>query len=164
VTQGRRISVRRAGLEDLPTIVELRLALLREYGDHPVYGRLRPDATERARELYRVQLSSPFEVIFIAELGGDVAGLLRCVDTPSSPLLYPDRYCYMSSVYVRPAHRRTGVLRAMMSRAESWCIERGLHEIRLHNSSTSAVAESAWHALGFEIVEHVRRLTLAGID
>src|SRR5256885_804334 len=42
------VSVRRATLADLPTIVELRLALLRENGDHPVYGQLRTDARERA--------------------------------------------------------------------------------------------------------------------
>ena len=152
-----RLSVRAADLDDLASVVELRLALLREYSDHPLYGRLRPDARTRALELYRGQLTAHNEQIFVAELDGDVVGVLRCVDTLSSPLLYPERYCYVSSVYVRPAVRRRGVLRALLAAAEDWCEERGIDEMRLHNATSSPVAERTWSSLGFEVVEHVRR-------
>ena len=152
-----RLSVRRADLDDLASVVELRLALLREYSDNPMYGRLRPDAMPRAYELYRNQLTAHNEQIFVAELEGEVVGVLRCVDTPSSPLLYPERYCYVSSVYVRPPSRRRGVLRALLAAAEDWCEERGIDEMRLHNATSSVVAEQTWSALGFEVVEHVRR-------
>jgi GNAT superfamily N-acetyltransferase len=158
VTQ--KISVRRAKVDDLATVVELRLALLREYGDHPLYGNLRPDAQERAFELYRTQLASPHETIFVAEIEHDIVGLMRCVDMPSSPLLFPERYCYVSSVYVRPAARRKGVLRALLAAADEWCEREGIEEMRLHNAATAAVAEHAWSALGFELVEHVRRRPL----
>jgi len=63
-----RVTVRPARLSDLETIVELRLALLREYGDHPLYRRLRPDAEARAHDLYRAQLAaSPTETMLLAE-------------------------------------------------------------------------------------------------
>lgn len=152
-----RLSIRPAGLDDLPSVVELRLALLREYADHPLYGRLRPDARARAYELYRGQLAAHNEQIFVAELDREVIGILRCVDTLSSPLLYPERYCYVSSVYVRPRARRAGVLRALLAAAEDWCEQRGIDEMRLHNATSSSVAERTWTALGFEVVEHVRR-------
>ena len=152
-----RLSVRPAELDDLASVVELRLALLREYSDHPLYGRLRPDARARAYELYRGQLTAPNEQIFVAEIGGEVIGVLRCVDMLSSPLLYPERYCYVSSVYVRPASRRKGILRALLTAAENWCEERGIDEMRLHNATSSTVAERTWTSLGFEVVEHVRR-------
>lgn len=153
----RSLAVREARVDDLETIVELRLALLREYHDHPVYAGLRADAPDRARALFYTQLTSPYETMFLAERSGRIVGILRCVDTPASPLLMPERYCYVSSVYVRPAERRAGVLRALLAAAERWCDERGLTEMRLHNSSTSTAASRAWGALGFEVVEHVRR-------
>jgi GNAT superfamily N-acetyltransferase len=156
----REISVRRAQLDDLSSIVELRLALLREYSDHPLYGNLQPDVEDRAHALYRAQLTSSHDTIFVAEIGRRVVGVLRCVDTPSSPLFFPERYCYVSSVYVRPAERRKGVLRALLAAADRWCEEHGIDEMRLHNSATAAVAEQAWSALGFEVVEHVRRRPL----
>jgi len=44
------IVVRQAQAIDLDAVLELRLALLREHPDHPIYGRLRPDIDQRARE------------------------------------------------------------------------------------------------------------------
>lgn len=154
------LAVRRASLVDLPTIVDLRLALLRENADHPVYGRLRADARDRAFDIFGGQLRSPHEVMFLAEIHGDVVGILRCVESLNSPLLDPERYCYVSSVYVRPGSRRTGVLKALLRRAEQWCLERGLTEMRLHNVPGGS-ASAAWTAQGFTVIEEVRRRSLA---
>lgn len=159
---GGAITVRRASLADLPIIVDLRVALLRENADHPVYGQLRADARERAFEVFGAQLRSAHEVIFLAESGGAVVGILRCVETLNSPLLHPDRYCYVSSVYVRPASRRAGVLRALLERADEWCAERGLTEMRLHNVPGGS-AGAAWSAAGFAVIEEVRRKELTGV-
>ena len=151
-----QISVRQAGPDDLATVVTLRLSLLREHGGHPIYGRLRADAAQRARELFAAQLDSPSEVMFLAERGGQVVGILRVVESTGSPLLHPSRYGYVSSVFVTPTARRVGVLRALLDRAVAWCDDRGLDEMRLHSVAGDRVSEAAWNALGFEIVEYVR--------
>jgi ribosomal protein S18 acetylase RimI-like enzyme len=150
------VVVREATIADLDTVVELRLALLREHGTNFIYKRLRPDAAERARKLFGSQLASGHEVTYLAERGGQVVGILRCVESIGSPLLYPDRYAYVSSVYVDPAARRGGVLKALLDRAVQWCAERGLGEIRLHSTADGESANAAWSALGFEVVEHLR--------
>jgi GNAT superfamily N-acetyltransferase len=154
--------VRVATLDDLPAVLELRLALLREYRDSPLYGRLRPDARRRAERLYAAQLVSPSEVIFLAELDGGVVGVLRCMLAAGSPLLLPERYGYVSSAYVRPAARRRGVLRALLAAAERWCLERGVDELRLHNAAENAVANATWEAFGFQAVEVLRARPLRG--
>ena len=154
------LAVRPARLDDLDQIVALRVALLREYRDHPLYTNLREDVHDRARELYFSQLTAPDETILLAERAGRVVGLLRCVDTPGSPLLMPERYCYVSSVYVVPAERRRGVLRALLAAAERWCEQRGLAEMRLHNAASARTAAAVWSAFGFEVVEEVRRRRL----
>jgi GNAT superfamily N-acetyltransferase len=150
------IRVREAVPRDLDAVVALRLALLREHPDHPVYGRLRTDVTARARELFAAQLRSTMEAIFLAESAGEVVGILRCVESIGSPLLEPARYAYVSSVYVRPELRRRGVLRALLRAAERWSRARGLDQMRLHNVAGSAMAEAAWSSLGFAVVEQVR--------
>jgi GNAT superfamily N-acetyltransferase len=150
------ITVRQAGPDDLATVVALRLSLLREHGGHPIYGRMRGDAAHRARDLFAAQLDSSSEVMFLAERGGQVVGILRCVESAGSPLLHPARYAYVSSVFVTPAARRAGVLRALLGRALAWCEDRGLDEMRLHSVAGDAVSEAAWDALGFEVVEYVR--------
>ncbi len=136
-------------------MLALRLALLREARDHPIYGRLRSDAEQRGRRLFRLQLESPKEVTLLAERVGKPVGILRCVESEGSPLLEPAWYAYVSSVYVVPEARRLGVLRSLLRHASEWCSRRGLDEMRLH-SVTGADANAAWDALGFHVVEQMR--------
>ena len=150
------VRVRRATSDDLSSVLALRLALLREYDGHPIYGRLRRDAETRARPLFEQQIQAVDQAIFLAEREGEAVGIVRCADVRGSPLLLPDRYCYVTSVYVRPAHRRQGVLSALMKVAEDWALGRGLTEMRLHNSTLNAMARSTWDQLGFEVNEEVR--------
>lgn len=157
---GAGIRVRAATIRDLNAVILLRLALLREHPTHPIYGRLREDVDRRARDLFATQLRSTMETIFLAELLGEIVGILRCVESTGSPLLDPARYAYLSSVYVRPDARRRGALRALLGAAERWSRARGLDQMRLHNVAGSASAEGAWSALGFDIVEQVRVRTL----
>ena len=82
--RGTGIRVRQAVGRDLGAVMELRLALLREHPDHPIYGRLRSDVSARAHELFSAQLRSATESIFLAERDGDVVGILRCVESMGS--------------------------------------------------------------------------------
>lgn len=149
-------TVRQATPADIDAVVALRMALLREYPEHRIYGRLRHNAEQIARPIFAAQLESGNEAMFLAEIGERPIGLLRVVEAAASPFLVPDRYCYVSSVYVKPAHRRQGVLRALLARAQTWCHQRDLGEMRLHSVGTREVATAAWDALGFEVVEQVR--------
>ena len=137
-------------------MVALRLALLDEHRDNPVYQRQRADAPARARRLFAAQLDSAHETTFLAEYRGAAVGILRCVSSQGSPLLEPPGYCYISSVYVAPDARRTGVLRALFDRAVQWSRERGFTEMRLHSVAGHNVSNAAWDAMGFEIVEYLR--------
>ena len=150
------LRVRQATMADLAIVVELRLALLREHSQNPIYRRLRPDAPARASRLFAAQLRCASEVIFLAEHDGATVGILRCVASAGLPLLFPARHGYISSVYVVPAARRHGVLRALFTDAIAWCRERGLREARLHNAVENETANSVWEALGFQVVEHLR--------
>ncbi|HKP14896.1 MAG TPA: GNAT family N-acetyltransferase [Gemmatimonadaceae bacterium] len=155
--------VRSATPRDLDAVVALRIALLREHPDHPIYGRLRPEIDRRARDLFSAQLRARTETILLAEIAGEVVGIIRCVESIGSPLLEPARYAYVSSAYVRPDMRRRGVLRALMTEVERWSRARGLDQMRLHNVAGSEAAERAWDALGFAIVEQVRTRTISPI-
>jgi ribosomal protein S18 acetylase RimI-like enzyme len=164
------LTIRVATEKDLDVVVRLRLALLREHAGNPVYGRLRPDAPERARRLFGAQLASAREVTFLAERaagpapvgagrgvpGERVVGILRCIESAGSPLLEPERYAYVASVYVVPAARRAGVLRALLDAAVAWSERQGLDELRLHSAADNVAGNGAWQALGFVVAEHLR--------
>lgn len=152
------LTVRAAELSDLDTVVALRLALLREHQSNPLFERLHPDAESRARELYRAHLSSPEQIILLAERGGVAVGILRCVHAASSPLLLPESYAYLSSAYVVPEERRSGILKALFETGVRWCRSRGLSEARLYVSMEDSAARAVWSSLGFAPVEELRVL------
>lgn len=154
--RSQAITIRTATQSDLADVVTLRLALLREYRSNPLYRRLRRDARERAERLFATQLASRHEVIFLAHQGGAAVGILRCLHATGSPLLLPAEYGYISSVYVVPELRRTGVLRQLFDEAVRWCRARGIRELRLHNAADNPTANATWDALGFEVVEVLR--------
>ncbi len=157
-----RPTVRAATIDDLETVVALRIALLRTHSHNAVYGRMRTDAIARARPLFADQLRSTHEVTLLAERDGDASGILRCIESAGSPLLLPARYAYVSSVYVVPDERRGGILRLLLDHAVRWSRERGLDEIRLHSASDNPLSNSTWDALGFEVVEHLRVRSISG--
>lgn len=150
------VNVRAATGADLDTVVALRLALLREHRSNPLFERLHPDAPARAREVYRGHVESPDQIVLLAERDGEAVGILRCVHAVSSPLLLPESYCYMSSAYVTPGERRSGILKALFDEGVRWCRGRGLSEVRLYVSVEDDVARAAWSALGFSAAEELR--------
>lgn len=156
------VVIRTATFGDLDAVVELRLALLHEHRANPIYGRLRPDAPARARRLFAQQIESTHEIILLAVRGDEAVGILRCVHSGGAPLLLPNAYGYLASVYVRPDARRAGVLHLLLEAAEEWCRSRGLTELRLHNAADSDTSNAVWDALGFDVVEHLRIRPLQG--
>lgn len=160
----RNVSIRAALPDDLETVLAFRLALLREHAANRMYGRLRTDAPERARKLFAAQLASTVEVTFLAEATAPGArrsarrpvGILRCIESRSSPLLDPPTYGYVASVYVVPEARRSGIASQLLDAAAAWCDARGLDEMRLHTASDNDAGNAAWGSLGFEVVEHLR--------
>jgi len=152
--------VREAGAADLEVVVALRLQLLAEEARSPLFARPRHDVAEQALQLTQAQLASRTDVIFLATDADLAIGLLRCSVSRGARLVRPTRYGFITSAYVHPAHRRRGILRAMMAEAEAWCRARGLHEVRLHCTVENAEGNASWEALGYRPAEVVRRRSL----
>lgn len=148
-----RIRVRRALLGDLRAIAALRLALLREERDNPLFARPHPDAPRLALQLTRSQLATPGQAFFVATRGGKVVGVLRCRAVRRTPLVADVRQGVVTTVYVAPSARRQGVLRALVLAAERWCRRERLTGMRLQCAITNAGARQAWEALGFQPAE-----------
>jgi ribosomal protein S18 acetylase RimI-like enzyme len=154
------IVVRRATLDDLSPVVALRLALLREEERNPFFARPHPDAGDRALQLTRAELTTPGEVFLVAIRGASIVGMLRCRSARRMPLVAEARQAVVTTVYVVPEQRRSGVLRALLGGADRWCRRQGLTGMRLQCALTNDVGRKAWESLGFEPAEtlYLRRI------
>lgn len=152
--------VRAADAADLETVVDLRLQLLAEEARSPLFARPVPDVHAHARALSERQLASRTDVIFLATEREVALGMLRVAISRPPRLVHPRRYGFMTSAYVVPAHRRRGVLRALVLAGEAWCRTRGLREVRLHCTVENAPGNASWESLGYRAAEIVRCRTL----
>jgi GNAT superfamily N-acetyltransferase len=149
--------VREATSEDLDAIVAMRLALLREESRSAPFTDPHADAAARVRRITAAQLLDADQVFLLAVAGVEPAGALRCTITSGSPLSRDTARGFLSAAYVLPPFRRRGVLRKLVDAAQAWCTHRGAHDLRLHCTRENLEGNAAWEALGFEIVEVVRR-------
>lgn len=149
--------MRPASLADADVIVRFRMELLKEHSRHPIYGRLREDALQRAKRSTALHLASGRQITYIAFDGRQAVGMLRCLDARGSPLLVPPRYAYVTSVWVAKAHRKRGILRRLLDAAIVWARARSLTEMRVHATPENTSANAVWDRLGFGTVELLRR-------
>jgi GNAT superfamily N-acetyltransferase len=146
------LGIRRASAGDVATIARLRLALLREEGNSPLYAHPHPRALQQARDLTRQQLARPNEVFLLAARGESVVGVLRVREQARAALVRDLRVATITTAYVLPQERRRGALRALLCAADAWCGERGIGSLQLRCGAGNIAAQRAWRALGFSTV------------
>jgi ribosomal protein S18 acetylase RimI-like enzyme len=151
------IVVREATPDDRDAIVGLRMALLREESRSPLFAEPHPDAEARTFRVTTAQLMDAEQVFLLATSAGEIVGALRCTITAGAPVLREAARGFLTAAYVRPQFRRKGVLRLLVDAAAAWCAARDVHDLRLHCTRENVEGNAAWEALGFEVVEVVRR-------
>jgi GNAT superfamily N-acetyltransferase len=129
------------------------MALLREEARNPLFANPHPDAERRAARLTRTELGARDQVLLIAIRDHNVVGMLRCRAVHRTPLVADSRQAVVTTVYVSPSHRRSGVLRALLGAADHWCRRHRLSGMRLQCAITNDVGRRAWESLGFTAAE-----------
>ncbi len=148
---GAVVGIRIAGRRDLDAIVSMRRALRHE--ERAAAGLGAPEDGAELVENTRSQLTARGQAFFLASGGGSAVGVLRCAlmrgDAP--------RYALLTTAYVLPGWRQRGVLRELVDAAASWCAERGVTDLRLRVYTANTSADRAWEALGFTVMQVIRR-------
>lgn len=101
-----------------------------------------PEAAAR-----RLQAVSGLETVYLAEVGGEVAGFCS---VRIQPFLSEDSpYAELTELYVDPAFRRRGVARALIRRAEELARRRGARHLVVLTGHDNAPAQHLYRNVGF---------------
>jgi len=105
------------------------------------------DLTEEAAadRLSRI-LSRDDQQFFVADLGGCAIGWVHVVFVE---YVDAEAFVLIGGLVVDRIHRRLGVGRALMERAENWASERGCSVVRLTSSVTRTAAHRFYESLGY---------------
>lgn len=86
------------------------------------------------------------EAVFVAEIEGAVAGFIHA---EKYELLYFEPMINILGLAVSSEHRRRGLGKALISRAESWGKELGINIVRLNSGHSRKEAHDFYRATGF---------------
>jgi ribosomal protein S18 acetylase RimI-like enzyme len=113
-----------------------------------------PEGSPRAIAYLLAVIDADDAALYVAECDGTVIGVVQvgARSTPDIPLLVPRRYAVVETLAVLAAHRRVGVGRALMERAQRWTAEHGMTEIELNVWEFNRDAIAFYQALGYGTV------------
>jgi ribosomal protein S18 acetylase RimI-like enzyme len=113
-------------------------------------------------EWYHGVLKNEQQVLFIAQWGGEIVGvvLAKIEDSPKDPILRPRRVVYVDELMVTARLRGQGVGGQLMEEAERWAMKRGIGEVELHVWEANEQAVAFYQRLGYEVVRRRMRRRL----
>ena len=141
------MKVRRATIEDVPTLVHLFQELDRLQRDWRVFTP-RPGFYDEGGLKYRKAMGTDQAVVLVAEDEGDVVGMAYGeVRVPSR--FSDERALEVSGVVVRSGYRGKGVGRALVKEAAQFATDKGVGWVELKTFSPNERAMDFWEGLGF---------------
>lgn len=152
------LTVRRAGLDDIATLIDFRLALFRDL-DGQVPDSALVSAQLALGDYLQRKLPTDSYTAWLAECEGSVVASTSMVLLEKMPSLHNPTGLegYLMSVYTLPAYRRLGAAEALVRTALGFARERGISRVSLHASDQG---QPLYERLGFAHISHEMRWVL----
>lgn len=140
------MQIRQANLQDIPTIVEMKMAMFREAGSIRL---LQDGAEERIAAAYRDLYQQQKGCHYLVEEEGVAVACGGAVIKDDVPFCFFKTPCYgyIMDVYCEPASRRKGYATQLVQQVIAWLRERGVHNIKL---KPSGAGQRMYEKLGFQ--------------
>ena len=105
------------------------------------------------------QLEADKEAVFVAELDGKVVGFIH-IHVYNT--LYFEAMTNILGIAVSSKHRKKGIGKALLERAETWALEKDISLVRLNSGGTRKGAHEFYRCLGYgmekEQIRFMKRL------
>ncbi len=153
-----QVVIRRATVEDIEVLVEMRLALQREIGalfaDAPAEG-----AAEANRQYLQWAMPAGEFLAWVAEADGQRVACSGLVFYSRMPGMHgmASREAYVMNMYTHPAYRRLGIASEILKRMIQFARSRGARRIWLRATS---MGRPVYEKIGFEPMESAMQMKL----
>jgi pyroglutamyl-peptidase len=153
-----QVVIRRATVEDIAVLVEMRLALQREigalYADAPAEG-----AAQANRQYLQWAMPAGEFLAWVAEADGQLVACSGLVFYSRMPGMHglASHEAYVMNMYTHPAYRRLGIASELLKRMIQFAKSRGARRIWLRATS---MGRPVYEKIGFEPMESAMQLKL----
>lgn len=138
------------------------LEICREMREHHrafLGGYFKPLDDEFEMKALRESLVDENAIALVAEVNGQVAGLLQA-DIKFRPYLEFEKFCHISGLGILPSFRRQGIAKVMMAEVVVECKKRGITEMSLGVFNENEGAYKLYEELGFIPLEQKMHLRI----
>ena len=150
------IPIRTARRGDIPSLLLLWGAMMKELADADPRFAVHPHAREHMAAEFATWLRDPERIVIVAEEGGRlVIGFAAAVIRAGNGWQVPARLGRINDIYVAKPRRRSGVARRLAGRLLDLLYEKDVETVRLASAIQSPGAHAFWASLGWEEVELV---------
>ena len=145
------MNIRRATLEDSPTLSALCRDVQRLHAEHHPQLFKMPHSDGFATAFFDEMLAAPEMTIYIAEEEARPLGYILCriFDRPENVFTFENRFLFIDQISVRPEARRKGVATSLLQQAEILAKELGLSKLQLDSWDFNLDAHACFENFGF---------------
>ena len=150
------LPIRLARRGDIPSLLLLWTAMMREFAELDPRFEPHPKAREHMAATFAKRLQEPDRILVVAEEGGRmIVGFAAGIVLPGNGWQVPERLGRISDVYVAPPRRRLGIARRLAGRVLDLLYEKGVGTVRLAAAVQNDAALAFWRAQGWAELETV---------
>ncbi|MGD9889822.1 MAG: GNAT family N-acetyltransferase [Dehalococcoidia bacterium] len=156
----RSVEIRRAGADDIETIMHLSNGLWEHHARTPMFVPYLLESVPHLRTYQLDLLSSPESPFWIAYDTDRPAGMQTFHQQTHAEMARPSRGIYLFEGYSDPAVRGSGVGTALLRHSMDWARSVGYEYCTLHYFSANISGARFWQRSGFRPLAHrlVRRI------
>ena len=142
------ITIREAGLEELPRIADLKRQI------HEVHVKGRPDlfAPYKDLEAFAEHSAAKNCSLVLAEMADEVVGfaMLQYIERPAGPYMNTRRYLHVEEFCVDENHKRMGIGTKLMEKLKQMAFAKGYSRIELDVWGFNEGAKQFYEAVGMK--------------
>jgi GNAT superfamily N-acetyltransferase len=156
------VVIRRAGVEDHETVVQLQLGLGRYNAGSAIFRPFimpAPDEMERWATRLKENLTKEDHAYWLAYVDGEAVALMTFVQPERDDLTTPENSIYLGIGFVEEGTRLGGIGTAMVNRGLAWAREQGHEHCTVGFFSTNLIGARFWRDNGFKpLVVNLERM------
>ena len=153
------MKIRKATLEDVPTLAKLGVMLAKEHKNFSKRVKIK-GREKRLLAEYKKEIKNPKNAIFVAIEDNKIVGYIECFVDDSFIEFYNYPRGFIGELYVLKSYRRKSVGEKLLNHALKWFKSRKLREVRLEVFAGNHPAIKLYEKKKFKIKKYIMEKTL----
>ena len=146
----KRVIIRKALIEDIPSILELWKELMDFHKERDRIFSISSTGHKKFAEHIKSHITSGKSPVFVAEAGKELVGYCLAIVQKNPPVFETKEYGLVENIAVSGKYRRRGIGEKLLHETRNWFSAKGIRRIEAHVAITNNVSTGFWAKMGLK--------------